>query len=107
SIEELSENLKLASSLRRESAPTENRDAPQRVGPYQILRKLGQGGMGSVYEAQQENPRRVVALKMIRPGLVSSALLARFRHEAQVLGRLRHAGIAPIYEAGTYQGQPY
>src|SRR5262245_49241113 len=63
--------------------------------------------MGTVYEAQQENPRRVVALKMIRPGLVSTRLLARFRHEAQVLGRLRHPGIAQIYEAGTHDGQPF
>src|SRR3712207_4942462 len=69
--------------------------------------------MGSVYEAQQENPRRTVALKMIRPGLVSASMLARFRHEAQVLGRLRHPGIAQIYEAGAHRAgdgappQPY
>src|SRR5439155_399451 len=49
-----------------------------------------------------EHPRRVVALKIIRPGLVSASLAARFRHEAQVLGRLRHPGIAQIYEAGTH-----
>jgi non-specific serine/threonine protein kinase/serine/threonine-protein kinase len=125
-IAEMSQNLQLVSSLRRnhltknappfdfgpepEAAPAELAD-PEMIGPYRILRKLGQGGMGSVYEAQQENPRRVVALKMIRPGLMSSPLMARFRHEAQVLGRLRHPGIAQIYEAGTHQTpvgrQPY
>jgi tetratricopeptide (TPR) repeat protein len=132
-VAELDENLRLAPSLRRGAhvvagcgAPAaegasrpdvedwfHHADAPpETVGPYRILRKVGEGGMGSVYEAQQENPRRTVALKMIRPGLVSGALLARFRHEAQVLGRLRHPGIAQIYEAGTHQPprgapQPY
>jgi tetratricopeptide (TPR) repeat protein len=112
-VVEMTENLRLAPALRRD---TPDRDAleqmPDSIGGYRILRKLGQGGMGAVYEAQQENPRRVVALKMLRPGLVSNALLARFRHEAQVLGRLRHPGIAQIYEAGTHRpvdgaAQPY
>jgi serine/threonine protein kinase/tetratricopeptide (TPR) repeat protein len=119
-IAEMSENLRLVSSLRRSHltkdqpafsfpAPAENSEFPSvdeamdMVGPYRILRKLGEGGMGTVYEAQQENPRRVVALKMVRPGLMSSTLMARFRHEAQALGRLRHPGIAQIYEAGTHQ----
>lgn len=114
---ELEENLRLASSLRRSTGDGPaafefTSPDPAQVGPYRILRKLGQGGMGTVYEAQQENPRRVVALKMIRPGLVSRSLLARFHHEAQVLGRLRHPGIAQIYEAGTHRAadgaaQPY
>src|SRR5439155_27236803 len=73
--------------------------------------KLGHGGMGSVYEAQQENPHRVVALKVIPPGIVSPSLMARFRQEAQVLGRLRHPGIEQIFEAGTHRAagasQPY
>src|SRR5262249_30880908 len=54
------------------------------------------------------NPRRAVALKVIRPGLVSPALLKRFAHEAQILGRLHHPGVAQIYEAGVAQdGQPF
>ena len=116
-VNELDENLRIASSLRRaaDDGPPAfefSTADPTQIGPYRILRKLGQGGMGAVYEAEQENPRRVVALKMIRPGLVSRSLLARFRHEAQVLGRLRHPGIAQIYEAGTHQSpqsgsQPY
>jgi WD40 repeat protein len=67
--------------------------------------------MGIVYEAEQNEPRRRVALKVIRPGMMSGSLLRRFRHEAQMLGKLQHPGIAQIYEAGTADqgegGQPY
>jgi eukaryotic-like serine/threonine-protein kinase len=64
--------------------------------------------MGTVYEAEQDNPRRTVALKVIRAGLVSPPLLKRFAHEAQILGRLHHPGIAQIYEAGVAEdGQPF
>lgn len=84
---------------------------PQTIGHYKILRLLGQGGMGAVYEAEQENPHRRVALKVIKPGLTTTELLRRFEREAEALGRLHHAGIAQIYEAGTAdtgQGpQPY
>src|SRR5262249_49920035 len=72
------------------------------------LRLLGEGGMGAVYEAEQDNPRRPVALKVIRPGLVSPALLKRFAREAEILGRLHHPGIAQIHEAGVAEdGQPF
>ncbi len=82
--------------------------SPPRVGHYRILRLLGEGGMGTVYEAEQDNPRRTVALKAVRLGLASPALLKRFAHEAQVLGRLHHPGIAQIYEAGVAEdGQPF
>src|SRR5262249_48122191 len=68
----------------------------------------GEGGMGTVYEAEQDNPRRTVALKVIRPGLASDALLQRFAREAQILGRLHHPGIAQVYDAGVAEsGQPY
>ncbi len=75
--------------------------APTRVGRYTIVRILGEGGMGTVYEAQQDNPHRTVALKVIRPGYLSPELLRRFGQESQLLGRLQHPGIAQIYEAGT------
>ena len=75
---------------------------------YRIVRLLGEGGMGAVYEAEQDSPRRPVALKGIRPGLASPALLKRFHHEAQILGRLRHPGIAQVFEAGLADdGQPF
>src|SRR5262249_54983221 len=81
---------------------------PPRIGRYRILRLLGEGGMGAVYEAEQDNPRRPVALKVVRPGLVSPGLLKRFAQEAQILGRLHHPGIVPIYEAGVAEdGQPF
>src|SRR5262249_28330170 len=81
---------------------------PPRIGRYRILRVVGEGGMGVVYEAEQDNPRRPVALKVIRPGLVSPVLLKRFAHEAQILGRLHHPGIAQIYDAGVAEdGQPF
>src|SRR6185295_10970606 len=74
---------------------------PTRIGHYAIIRILGEGGMGTVYEAQQESPKRAVALKVIRAGHVSPAMLRRFEHESAVLGRLQHPGIAQVYEAGT------
>jgi len=74
---------------------------PARIGQYRILGVLGQGGMGIVYRAEQERPRRIVALKVIRPGIESSETLRRFEHESQVLACLQHPGIAQIYEAGT------
>lgn len=112
---ELRENLRLAQALGRD-APTAPLSAmmpatPDRVGPYRVVRRIGEGGMGTVFEAEQENPARRVALKMLRPGVLSVSMLARFRQESQVLGRLRHPGIAQVYEAGTHNSghgpQPY
>lgn len=74
---------------------------PSNIGHYKIIRKIGEGGMGSVYEAVQEKPRRRVALKVIRFGCASAQALRRFELEANVLGRLQHPGIAQVYEAGT------
>ncbi|HEV8200966.1 MAG TPA: hypothetical protein VGS03_13170 [Candidatus Polarisedimenticolia bacterium] len=78
---------------------------PARVGRYTIRGVLGEGGMGTVYEAEQEQPRRVVALKVIRAGHLSPQLLRRFEHESLVLGRLQHPGIAHVYEAGTIEDE--
>jgi eukaryotic-like serine/threonine-protein kinase len=81
---------------------------PDQVGRYRVLRLLGEGGMGAVYEAEQDSPHRTVALKVIRPGLLSSAFLKRFAQEVEILGRLHHPGIAQIYEAGMAEdGQPF
>jgi tetratricopeptide (TPR) repeat protein/predicted Ser/Thr protein kinase len=86
-------------------------DNPVMIGRYRIVRLLGEGGMGSVYLAEQESPNRVVALKVIKPAFVNSETLYRFEQEAQVLGRLHHPGIAQVYEAGTADNglgpQPY
>src|SRR5437773_4146307 len=81
---------------------------PDHIGRYRVLRLLGEGGMGAVYEAEQDSPHRGVALKVIRPGLLAPALLKRFAQEVEILGRLHHPGIAQIYEAGLAQdGQPF
>lgn len=77
-------------------------DLPESIGAYRIVREIGRGGMGTVYEAEQTNPRRRVALKVVRAIVATPELLRRFRHEAEVLGRLSHPGIAQIIEAGTF-----
>jgi len=73
-----------------------------RLGRYQIIDRIGEGGMGTVYEAKQEQPRRTVALKVLRPGLATAEMLRRFEYEVQVLGRLQHPNIAQIIEAGVF-----
>jgi len=84
---------------------------PAVIGRYRILRLIGEGGMGAVYEAEQDHPRRTVALKIIKSGMASPELLRRFEQESQALGRLQHPGIAQIHEAGTvdtgFGPQPY
>ncbi len=72
-----------------------------RVGPFRLRRVLGEGAMGVVYEAEQATPRRVVALKIVRPEVATPETLGRFERELHALARLSHAGIAQIYEAGT------
>ena len=74
---------------------------PERIGRYTVQRKLGEGGMGVVYLAEQDEPRRPVAVKVVRPEAMSGQMRRRFQQEARVLGLLRHPGIAQIYEAGT------
>jgi eukaryotic-like serine/threonine-protein kinase len=78
-----------------------SRIVPEQIGRYRILRIIGEGGMGMVFEAMQESPRRSVALKIVRLGSVDSESLRRFEYEAEALGRLKHPNIARIYEAGT------
>jgi WD40 repeat protein len=84
---------------------------PATIGRYRILRLIGEGGMGAVYEAEQEHPRRTVALKIIKPGMATPESIRRFEQESHALGRLQHPGIAQIYEAGTantgFGPQPY
>ena len=77
--------------------------APDRIGGYRVIRTLGEGGMGVVYEAEQDSPKRRVALKVIRGGLLSHKLIQRFEREAFVLGQLQHPGIAHIYESGAVE----
>ncbi|MBT4529606.1 MAG: protein kinase, partial [Phycisphaerae bacterium] len=81
------------------------------IGSCTIKRIIGSGGMGTVYEAIQENPRRRVALKMMKHGITSPSAIHRFEFESQTLARLKHQGVAQVYEAGTHDdesgGIPY
>jgi eukaryotic-like serine/threonine-protein kinase len=85
-------------------------DVPEAViGPYKLLEKIGEGGMGMVYTAEQARPlRRQVALKVIRPGMDSRQVAARFEAERQVLALMDHPNIARVLDAGaTTSGRPY
>jgi WD40 repeat protein/tetratricopeptide (TPR) repeat protein/serine/threonine protein kinase len=79
------------------------------VGPYRLLQPLGEGGMGTVYLAEQRQPvQRQVALKVIRPGLGGGQVLARFEAERQALALMDHPNIARVLDAATTEGgQPY
>ena len=74
---------------------------PETIGEFRILKVLGQGGMGVVYQAQQEKPSRKVALKLLRPGIRTTASQRRFETEIETLAMLHHPGIASIYGTGT------
>jgi serine/threonine protein kinase len=80
-----------------------------RVGPYKLLQRIGEGGFGMVYMAEQEQPvRRRVALKIIKPGMDSAQIIARFEAERQALALMDHQNIARVYDAGaTPTGRPY
>ena len=82
---------------------------PERVGPYRLLEPLGEGGMGIVYLAEQEEPiRRQVALKLIRSGQDTRQVMARFEQERQTLALMQHPNIAVVHDAGaTDAGYPY
>ena len=79
------------------------------IGPYKLLQQIGEGGMGSVWMAEQQQPvRRMVALKIIKAGMDSSQVIARFEAERQALALMNHPNIAKVLDAGTTDnGRPY
>ncbi len=81
--------------------------AGRTIGRYRLVRELGSGGMGVVYEAIQDRTEQTVALKVMKPGVASPSALRRFEFESRVLGQLRHPGIAQVYEAGTHTEGPF
>jgi len=95
-------------------APTASSSKPPEdvgsvIGPYKLLQKIGEGGFGMVYMAEQEKPvRRVVALKIIKPGMDTSQVIARFESERQALALMDHPNISRVLDAGaTGSGHPY
>jgi hypothetical protein len=83
-------------------------EAPTQLGEFRILRELGRGGMGVVYEAEQTSLRRRVALKVLRFGVVADPeAMERFQREAETVARLHHTNIVPIFAVGSERGVQY
>jgi serine/threonine protein kinase/tetratricopeptide (TPR) repeat protein len=99
-----------ATGLTDHSTPRPITEGPgMRIGPYKLLQEIGEGGMGTVSMAEQEHPvRRRVALKIIKPGMDSAQVIARFEAERQALALMDHPNIARVLDAGTTDGaRPY
>src|SRR5205823_3636246 len=79
------------------------------IGPYKLLEQIGEGGMGLVFMAEQTQPvRRKVALKILKPGMDTRQVVARFEAERQALALMEHPNIAKVFDAGTTaSGRPY
>jgi eukaryotic-like serine/threonine-protein kinase len=84
-------------------------ETDQTIGPYHLLQKIGEGGMGEVWVAEQQTPiRRKVALKLIKTGMDTKQVIIRFQSERQALALMDHPAIARIFDAGeTRQGRPF
>ncbi|MCB9918301.1 MAG: protein kinase [Planctomycetes bacterium] len=83
-------------------------ESPTRIGPFRIVDRLGEGGMGVVYVCEQDHPRRTVAVKVVRPELLHfEGKRARFEREIEATARLAHPGIVPILEVGHDGGAPW
>jgi eukaryotic-like serine/threonine-protein kinase len=80
---------------------------PPQIAKYQILRRLGHGGMGAVYLGRDPDLDRRVAIKMLREPIADEELLHRFLREARAAANLRHENLITIYEVGTYDQQPF
>ncbi|MFN0128155.1 MAG: protein kinase [Verrucomicrobiales bacterium] len=85
------------------ASPQERPPAPM-IGPYKLLESIGEGGFGEVWMAEQREPvKRRVALKIIKPGMDSRQIVARFEAERQALAMMDHANIAKVLDAGIYR----
>jgi serine/threonine protein kinase/Tfp pilus assembly protein PilF len=94
-----------SAEIRRRVGSPATEPVPQTIGTYRVLGKLGEGGMGVVYEAEQQQPKRKVALKVVRGGqIVDEYQVKLFQREVDTLARLKHPNIAAIYESGRTEG---
>jgi eukaryotic-like serine/threonine-protein kinase len=112
SSESNSQNSGLGDTLgSRPNATEEIAPAPEkgrRIGPYRLLQLIGEGGMGEVWLAEQLEPRRKVALKLIKAGMDTKQVVARFESERQALALMDHPAIAKVFDGGsTPEGRPY
>ncbi|MCA9637100.1 MAG: protein kinase, partial [Myxococcales bacterium] len=99
-------DVALAEKIMAQQRPEPLHLSPGAIIPgtrYRIVRWIGDGGMGVVYEAEQDEPKRRVALKVLRAGLDSEEARSRFQREARILGNLQDAGIAALYGVGTHE----
>jgi serine/threonine protein kinase/tetratricopeptide (TPR) repeat protein len=109
------DEVDLPDDLRPTEVETATEDAgsatsqPERIGPYRLIRKIGEGGMGIVWEAEQERPiRRKVAIKLVKHGLSGESVLSRFETERQALALMDHPNVARVLDAGSdAAGRPY
>src|SRR5262249_45055456 len=92
----------------RSAPPPDEPDAPGRLGDFRIVREIGRGGMGIVYEAEQMSLKRRVALKVLPfAGALDAKQLQRFKNESQAAAQLHHTNIVPVYSVGCERGVHY
>ena len=105
----LPESAPLSTGIASEMARLKPEEAGERIGPYKLLQQIGEGGFGVVWMAEQEQPvRRRVALKIIKMGMDTKEVIARFEQERQALAMMEHPNIAKVFDAGATQyGRPF
>ncbi|MEM9408224.1 MAG: serine/threonine-protein kinase, partial [Acidobacteriota bacterium] len=101
--------IELPERLKARGTGTASPGDPPEIGPYRLIQRIGSGGMGEVWEAEQSEPiQRRVAIKLLRFGLQTRQILARFETERQALALMDHPTIAKVFDAGTaWDGRPY
>lgn len=108
-FDDVSDAIDSARGIAKERGKPDPTAIPKSIGPYRILDLVGEGGMGSVFKAEQRKPiKRTVALKRVKPGLDTKEILARFESERQALARMDHPNIAKVLDAGADDfGRPF
>src|SRR4051812_13899648 len=104
-----SRSMPLSPEMEAELARLKPEEAGERIGEYKLHQQLGEGGFGTVWMAEQEKPvRRMVALKIIKLGMDTKEVIARFQQERQALALMEHPNIARVLDAGaTPLGRPF